>query len=189
VTSDAAGLCIKAGKRGAAAGEWDRAAFEPRDRAALRAGFAKAGLPEDALILVDDPVPRGGGGGWQLTDYVDCLIPAVARPSSPASAARERAVIIDGDGNCQIYVDAAAADQARAVDIVSTAKTQRPGVCNAAETLLVHARSRTISCRVSPPRCATKASSSSGTTPLVRASRHGRGGPTTTSQPSSSRSS
>ena len=47
-------------------------------------------------------------------------------------------VIIDGDGNCQIYVDASA-DQAPAVDIVVNAKTQRPGVCNAAETLLVHA--------------------------------------------------
>jgi len=47
-------------------------------------------------------------------------------------------VIIDGDGNCQIYVDASA-DQARAIDIVVNAKTQRPGVCNAAETLLVHA--------------------------------------------------
>ena len=74
----------------------------------------------------------------QLTDHVDCLIPR-GGPALIASI-REHAtvpVIIDGDGNCQIYVDAAA-DQARAIDIVVNAKTQRPGVCNAAETLLVH---------------------------------------------------
>ena len=74
----------------------------------------------------------------QLTDYVDCLIPR-GGPALIASI-REHAtvpVIIDGDGNCQIYVDASA-DQAQRVDIVVNAKTQRPGVCNAAETLLVH---------------------------------------------------
>jgi glutamate-5-semialdehyde dehydrogenase len=105
---------------------------------ALRSGFAKAGLPEDALILVDDPSHEVAVEVMQLTDYVDCLIPR-GGPALIASI-RDHAtvpVIIDGDGNCQIYVDESA-DLARAVDIVVNAKTQRPSVCNAAETLIVH---------------------------------------------------
>jgi glutamate-5-semialdehyde dehydrogenase len=139
VTSDAAGLCIKAGNAALLRGSGTALQSNLAIAAALRAGFAKAGLPEDALILVDDPSYEVAVEVMQLTDYVDCLIPR-GGPALIASI-REHAsvpVIIDGDGNCQIYVDASA-DQARAVDIVVNAKTQRPGVCNAAETLLVHA--------------------------------------------------
>ncbi len=139
VTSDAAGLCVKAGNAALLRGSGTALQSNLAIAAALRAGFAKAGLPEDALILVDDPSYEVAVEVMQLTDYVDCLIPR-GGPALIASI-REHAtvpVIIDGDGNCQIYVDASA-DQARAVDIVVNAKTQRPGVCNAAETLLVHA--------------------------------------------------
>jgi glutamate-5-semialdehyde dehydrogenase len=138
VTSDAAGLCLKAGNAALLRGSGTARQSNLAIAAALRAGFAKAGLPEDALILVDDPSYEVAIEVMQLTDHVDCLIPR-GGPSLIASI-REHAtvpVIIDGDGNCQIYVDAAA-DQAQAVDIVVNAKTQRPGVCNAAETLLVH---------------------------------------------------
>jgi glutamate-5-semialdehyde dehydrogenase len=74
----------------------------------------------------------------QLTDVVDCLIPR----GGPAliQSIREHAtvpVIIDGDGNCHVYVDASA-DLDAALDIVVNAKTQRPSVCNAAESLVVH---------------------------------------------------
>jgi len=139
VTSDAAGLCVKAGNAALLRGSGTALQSNLAVAAALRAGFAKAGLPEDALILVDDPSYEVAVEVMQLTDYVDCLIPR-GGPALIASI-REHAsvpVIIDGDGNCQIYVDATA-DQARAIDIVVNAKTQRPGVCNAAETLLVHA--------------------------------------------------
>jgi len=139
VTSDAAGLCVKAGNAALLRGSGTALQSNLAVAAALRAGFAKAGLPEDALILVDDPSYEVAVEVMQLTDYVDCLIPR-GGPGLIASI-REHAsvpVIIDGDGNCQIYVDATA-DQARAIDIVVNAKTQRPGVCNAAETLLVHA--------------------------------------------------
>lgn len=139
VTSDAAGLCIKAGNAALLRGSGTALRSNLAIAAALRAGFAKAGLPEDALILVDDPSYDVAVEVMQLTDHVDCLIPR-GGPALIASI-REHAtvpVIIDGDGNCQIYVDASA-DQARAIDIVVNAKTQRPGVCNAAETLLVHA--------------------------------------------------
>jgi len=138
VTSDAAGLCIKAGNAALLRGSGTALQSNLAIAAALRAGFAKAGLPEDALILVDDPSYEVAIEVMQLTDHVDCLIPRGG--ASLIRSIRENAtvpVIIDGDGNCQIYVDAAA-DQARAIDIVVNAKTQRPGVCNAAETLLVH---------------------------------------------------
>jgi glutamate-5-semialdehyde dehydrogenase len=75
----------------------------------------------------------------QLTGYVDCLIPR-GGPSLVRSILDNAKVpyVIDGDGNCHVYVDAAA-DLDRALDIVVNAKTQRPSVCNAAESLLVHA--------------------------------------------------
>ncbi len=138
VTSDAAGLCLKAGNAALLRGSGTALQSNIAIATALRAGFAKAGLPEDALILVDDPSYDVAIEVMQLTDFVDCLIPR-GGPALIASI-REHAsvpVIIDGDGNCQIYVDASA-DLDRAVDIVVNAKTQRPGVCNAAETLVVH---------------------------------------------------
>ena len=138
VTSDAAGLCLKSGNAALLRGSGTALRSNMAIAAALRAGFAKAGLPEDSLILVEDPSYDVAIELMQLTDHVDCLIPR----GGPAliAAIRENAtvpVIIDGDGNCQIYVDESA-DFDRAIDIVVNAKTQRPSVCNAAETLLVH---------------------------------------------------
>jgi glutamate-5-semialdehyde dehydrogenase len=138
VTSDAAGLCLKSGNAALLRGSGTALRSNIAIATALRSGFAKAGLPEDALILVDDPSHEVAVEVMQLTDYVDCLIPR-GGPALIASI-RDHAtvpVIIDGDGNCQIYVDESA-DLARAVDIVVNAKTQRPSVCNAAETLIVH---------------------------------------------------
>src|SRR5579862_4100920 len=75
----------------------------------------------------------------QLDDVIDCLIPRGGR--SLVAAMREHATVpyvLDGDGNCHVYVDRAA-DLDMALAIVRNAKTSRPGVCNAAESLLVHA--------------------------------------------------
>jgi glutamate-5-semialdehyde dehydrogenase len=99
----------------------------------------KHGLPDDAVILVEDTSYETATEVMQLTDYVDCLIPR----GGPAliQSIRDNAkvpVIIDGDGNCHVYVDAAA-DLDEALGIVVNAKTQRPSVCNAAESLVVHA--------------------------------------------------
>lgn len=138
VTSDAAALCLKAGNAALLRGSGTALRSNIAIANTLRAGFGKAGLPKDALILVEDPSYDVAIRVMQLTDHVDCLIPR-GGPALIASI-RENAtvpVIIDGDGNCQIYVDASA-DLSRAIDIVINAKTQRPGVCNAAETLLVH---------------------------------------------------
>lgn len=138
VTSDAAGLCVKAGNAALLRGSGTALRSNVAIAAALREGFAKAGLPEDSLVLVEDPSHETARLVMQLTDHVDCLIPR----GGPAliRSIREHAtvpVIIDGDGNCHVYVDASA-DLDQALDIVVNAKTQRPSVCNAAESLVVH---------------------------------------------------
>jgi len=138
VTSDSAALCVKAGNAALLRGSGTALRSNVAIAAVLREGFVKAGLPEDALLLVDDPSHESAVEVMQLTESVDVLIPRGG--AALIASIREHAtvpVVIDGDGNCQIYVDAAA-DIERAVDIVVNAKTQRPGVCNAAESLIVH---------------------------------------------------
>jgi glutamate-5-semialdehyde dehydrogenase len=138
VTSDAAGLCLKSGNAALLRGSSTALRSNLAVAGALREGFAKAGLPEDALVLVDDPSHDTAVEVMRLTEYVDCLIPR----GGPAliRSIRDNAtvpVVIDGDGNCHVYVDADA-DLEMAFDIVVNAKTQRPSVCNAAESLVVH---------------------------------------------------
>jgi glutamate-5-semialdehyde dehydrogenase len=138
VTSDAAGLCLKSGNAALLRGSGSALRSNVAIAAALREGFAKAGLPEDCLVLVDDPSHESATEVMKLTDYVDCLIPR-GGPALIKSILDNATVpvVIDGDGNCHVYVDASA-DLDEAVDIVVNAKTQRPSVCNAAESLVVH---------------------------------------------------
>ncbi len=138
VTSDAAGLCLKSGNavllRGSAGAiESNRAVV-----AALREGIVAGGLPADSVLLVEDVRHETVDEFVRLRGLIDLLIPR-GGPSLIAMV-RERATvpfIIDGDGNCHIYVDASA-DLDMAERIVVNAKIQRPSVCNAMETLLVH---------------------------------------------------
>jgi glutamate-5-semialdehyde dehydrogenase len=138
VTSDAAGICLKSGNAAILRGSAGALQSNLAVADVLREGLTKAGLPADAVVLVDDVRHEAAVELMQLTDVVDCLIPR----GGPAliQSIRDHAtvpVIIDGDGNCHVYVDAAA-DLDRALDIVVNAKTQRPSVCNAAESLVVH---------------------------------------------------
>jgi glutamate-5-semialdehyde dehydrogenase len=138
VTSDAAGICLKSGNAALLRGSSSALQSNRAIAALLREGAVKAGLPADAVILVDDTAHDTAIEVMQLDEYVDCLIPR-GGPSLIQSI-RDNAtvpVIIDGDGNCHVYVDAAA-DLDTALDIVVNAKTNRPGVCNAAESLVVH---------------------------------------------------
>jgi glutamate-5-semialdehyde dehydrogenase len=138
VTSDAGGLCLKSGNAALLRGSSTALRSNQAVAALLREGAAKAGLPEDSVILVEDVSHGAAVELMQLTGYVDCLIPR-GGPSLVKSILDNAKVpyVIDGDGNCHVYVDAAA-DLNRALDIVVNAKTQRPSVCNAAESLLVH---------------------------------------------------
>jgi glutamate-5-semialdehyde dehydrogenase len=138
VTADAGGICLKSGNAVLLRGSSSAAESNAAIVEALQAGLVDAGLPADAIQLVPGPrevtnelmaarglvdvlIPRGGAG----------LIDTVVRNSQVP-------VIETGVGNCHVFVDAAA-DEQMALDIVINAKTQRPSVCNAAETLLVHA--------------------------------------------------
>jgi glutamate-5-semialdehyde dehydrogenase len=89
-------------------------------------------------VLVDDTSREGAVEFMRLRGVIDCLVPR-GGPSLIASILEHATVpyVIDGDGNCHVYVDASA-DLDMAVDIIVNAKTQRPSVCNAAENLLVH---------------------------------------------------
>ncbi len=138
VTADAAGICLKSGNAVLLRGSSSAAASNAAIVDALQAGLADADLPTDAIQLVPGPrevtselmaarglvdvlIPRGGSG----------LIETVVRESQVP-------VIETGVGNCHLYVDASADEQV-ALDILLNAKVQRPSVCNAVETVLVHA--------------------------------------------------
>jgi glutamate-5-semialdehyde dehydrogenase len=139
VTSDAAGLCLKAGNAAFLRGSASALDSNRAIVALLRRAAGKAGLPEDAVALVEDTSHETAVAFMRLRGLVDCLIPR-GGPSLIASLLENATVpyVLDGDGNCHVYVDATA-DLSMALDIVVNAKTHRFGVCNAAETILVHA--------------------------------------------------
>lgn len=138
VTSDAAGLCLKSGNaaflRGSSGAIDSNIAIE----SVLRSAIADASLPADSVILVADTSRDAAVEFMRQRDTIDCLIPR-GGPSLIASILENATVpyVIDGDGNCHVYVDADA-DLDMAINIIVNAKMQRPSVCNAAETLLVH---------------------------------------------------
>jgi glutamate-5-semialdehyde dehydrogenase len=140
VTTDVAGLCVRSGNaaflRGSASAQRTNEFLVGLWRDALE----KEGLSSDGVALVQDSSHESAVAFMQMSDVLDCLIPR-GGPNLIA-AMRENArvpYVLDGDGNCHVYVDESAQlDQA--LEIVRNAKTSRPGVCNAAETLLVHER-------------------------------------------------
>ena len=138
VTSDAAGLCLKSGNAVLLRGSSSAIATNVAVAAALRDGWEKAGLPVDGVVLVEDTSRDSAVAFMQLEGVIDCLIPR-GGPSLLASVLEHATVpyVVDGSGNCHLYVDEGA-DLSMAEAIVVNAKTQRPGVCNSAETLLVH---------------------------------------------------
>ncbi len=139
VTSDAAGLCLKAGNAAFLRGSASALDSNRAIVSVLRRAASKAGLPEDAIALVEDTSHETAVAFMRLRGLIDCLIPR-GGPGLIASLLENATVpyVLDGDGNCHVYVDAAA-DLSMALDIVLNAKTHRFGVCNAAETILVHA--------------------------------------------------
>ncbi len=138
VTSDAFGLCLKSGNVAFLRGSSSAINSNLAIAAVLREALPKAGLPADALVVVDDTRREAATEFMQQQGYVDCLIPR-GGPSLIQSILDNATVpyVIDGAGNCHIYVDASA-DLDMAREITINAKTQRIGVCNAAESLVVH---------------------------------------------------
>ena len=138
VTSDAAGLCLKAGNAAFLRGSSSALASNRAVVALLRRAVVKAGLPDDAVALVEDGSHETAVQFMQLRRFMDCLIPR-GGPALIASLVEHATVpyVLDGDGNCHLYVDGAA-DLSMAHEIAVNAKTHRFGVCNAVETILVH---------------------------------------------------
>ena len=139
VTSDAAGLCLKSGNAAFLRGSSGAIRSNMVIASILREAIASVGLPADSVILVEDVSREAAVEFMRQRESIDCLIPR-GGPSLIRSILDNATVpyVIDGDGNCHVYVDADA-DLDMATSIIVNAKTQRPSVCNAAETLLVHA--------------------------------------------------
>jgi glutamate-5-semialdehyde dehydrogenase len=138
VTADAAGLCVKSGNAVILRGSSYALGSNRAVCAALREALARSGLPEDAVQLLDDTTREGAKALMQATEWVDLLVPRGGTGLIEAVKADATVpTVIDGAGNCHVYVDSGA-DLGKAQAIVLNAKVHRPGVCNAAETLLVH---------------------------------------------------
>ena len=138
VTADVAGLCLKSGNACILRGSSSALASNKAIVDVLRGAAMKAGVPADAIQLIPDAGRASAVELMQAKGEVDLLVPRGGQ--ALIQSIEENATvpyIIDGDGNCHVYVDRSA-DHAMATDIVINAKTQRPSVCNAAETLLVH---------------------------------------------------
>ena len=138
VTSDAAGLCLKSGNAAFLRGSSGAIGSNVAIASVLRDAVVKAGLPADAVVLLEDTSHEAAVEFMRQSEFIDCLIPRGG--SSLIRSILDHATVpyvIDGDGNCHVYVDSEA-DLDMALDIIVNAKMQRPSVCNAAETLLVH---------------------------------------------------
>ncbi len=140
VTVDAAGLCLKSGNAVVLRGGSDAIHSNVALANLLNEAGLPAGLPEGALSIIESTDREAVGQLMRLDRYLDVLIPRgggdlIRRVKQESTIP----VIETGEGVCHVYLDASA-DVAQAEAIVVNAKCQRPGVCNAAETLLVHQR-------------------------------------------------
>ena len=138
VTADAFGLCFKTGnvavlKGGSAAANSCRAIAE-----VIRGALVKKGMEPDALILVEDTSRESALEMMRMKDYLDVLIPRGGASLIASVVENSTVPVIEtGTGNCHIYVDEFA-DIRMAAEIIENAKTQRLGVCNACESLVIH---------------------------------------------------
>ncbi len=138
VTVDAAALCLKSGNCVILRGGKEAISSNKAMAEIMRGAVARAGLPEDCIQLVEDTSRESATALMRMNGYVDVLIPRGG--ASLIRSCVENAcvpVIETGTGNCHIYVDKDA-DLQMAADIIYNAKTSRPSVCNACESLVIH---------------------------------------------------
>ena len=138
VTVDVFGLCIKTGNVTILRG--GKEAFNSNNALVeiLRSSLKEAGLPEDAVQLVQNTTRESAVAMMKLNDYLDLLIPRGGAGLIQSVVMNSTVPVIEtGVGNCHVYMDEWA-DKTKAVQITYNSKTHRPGVCNAAESLLIH---------------------------------------------------
>ena len=138
VTSDAAALCLKAGNAVILRGGKEAINSNTAIMAVMREAVKSVGFPEDCVALVTDTTRQSATELMQLSEYLDVLIPRGGAGLIKSVVNNSKVPVIEtGVGNCHVYVDDSA-DIKMAADIVFNAKTSRPSVCNAIETVLVH---------------------------------------------------
>lgn len=138
VTCDAAGLCLKTGNAVILRGGKEAINSNMAIIKVLREGLKEANLPEDSVQLVEDTSREVATEMMRLNDYIDVLIPRGGAGLINAVVKNATVPVIEtGTGNCHIYVDKDC-DFEMAKNIVVNAKTSRPAVCNAAESLVIH---------------------------------------------------
>ena len=138
VTADAFGLCFKAGNAVILRGGSDAIHSNKAIVRALRNGLNQAHCNEDSLLLVEDTSREVAKDFMRLNAYVDVLIPRGGAGLIKTVLENSTIPVIEtGTGNCHVYVDEFA-DFTMALDIIDNAKTQRLGVCNACESLVIH---------------------------------------------------
>lgn len=138
VTADAFGLCFKSGNAVILKGGSDALESNKAIVAQIREGLKSAGLPEDAVQLIESADREVTRQFMRLNDYLDVLIPRGSAGLIRSVVENSTVPVIEtGTGNCHIFVDESA-DLDMALNIIFNAKTQRIGVCNACESLVVH---------------------------------------------------
>lgn len=138
VTSDAAALCLKSGNAVILRG--GKEAFHSNQciTGVMQTALEQAGLSGNCVQLVQNTSRESANEMMRLTEYLDVLIPRGGAGLIKAVVENAKVPVIEtGSGNCHVYVDESA-DVAMAADIIFNAKTSRPSVCNAIETVLVH---------------------------------------------------
>ena len=138
VTSDCAALCVKAGNAVILRGGKEAICSNRAIAAVIREALERGGLPADCFQLIEDTSRESAAALMGMTEFLDVLIPRGG--AGLIRAVKENAkvpVIETGVGNCHVYVDQTA-DLEMAAEIIFNAKTSRPSVCNAIETILVH---------------------------------------------------
>lgn len=138
VTADAFGLCFKSGNAVILKGGSDAIHSNIAIATSIRAALKDCGLCEDAILLIEDTDREVTRQFMKMNDYVDVLIPRGSAGLIRTVVENSTIPVIEtGSGNCHIYVDKEA-DIDKAIPIIVNAKTQRIGVCNACESLVVH---------------------------------------------------
>lgn len=138
VTADAFGLCFKTGNAVILRGGSDAINSNKAIVRALHKGLEKAGVSKDALQLIEDTSRELVNGMMKMNDYIDVLIPRGGQGLITLVKNNSSVPVIEtGTGNCHVYVDEFA-DFDMALDIIDNAKTQRLGVCNTCESLVIH---------------------------------------------------
>lgn len=138
VTSDAAALCLKAGSAVILRGGKEAINSNKAISKIMRDAIESTGLPRDCVSLVEDITRQSATELMQLSDYLDVLIPRGGAGLIKSVVENAKVPVIEtGVGNCHVYVDKSA-DVDMAKNIIFNAKTSRPSVCNAIETVLVH---------------------------------------------------